>query len=399
MRLNNAWHLAYCTNIHRGETWEETFSALKTHTLGVRDRVSPADPFAIGLRLSQRAASELSTGKNLTDFRRWLEANRCYVFTINGFPYGQFHGTRVKEQVYAPDWTTLERLSYTNLLFDLVAELVPAGVEGSVSTLPGSFKPFITELAQRKRIISHLWACVEHIERLEQRTGKRFHLGLEPEPLGLFENTSETLAFFDEVRAARPGDGRWQERLGVNYDACHFAIQFEEAGDALSRLRAAGLRISKLHLSSALRLQPSAVVRERLRGFVEPTYLHQVIARGVDGRLTRFVDLPEALDAAAQQDFLSAPASDEWRVHFHVPLHWSGDGIFQNTRGHLEQVFAELHRDPSLCRHLEIETYTWEVMPGALRARSVVDQIAAEYAWCRQELTRPAPVGTESAQP
>jgi hypothetical protein len=387
MRLKHARHLAYCTNIHRGETWDETFSALGTHTLAVRDRVCPAEPFAIGLRLSQRAAAELSAGKNMADFRRWLDLNRCYVFTVNGFPYGQFHGTRVKEQVYSPDWSTVERLSYTNLLFDLLAELVPPGVEGSVSTLPGSFKAFITDPAhQRKRIVSHLWACVEHIERLENRTGKRFHLGLEPEPLGLFENTPETLAFFDELRAARPGDERWRARLGVNYDTCHFALQYEQAPTALSQLRSADIRISKLHLSSALRLRPTPSALEALRSFAEPTYLHQVIARDLDGRLARFTDLPDALNAATDNASLCSPATDEWRVHFHVPLHWQGDDVFSNTAAHLTDALKILNQDPALCSHFEIETYTWEVMPADLRTRTVVDQIASEYAWCLPRL-------------
>ena len=140
MRLNHGLHLAYCTNVHRGETWRETFDSLKTHTLAVRERVCPRGPFAIGLRLSCQAAKELYDPKSILEFQRWLETNSCYVFTINGFPYGRFHGTRVKEQVYAPDWTSPERLAYTNLLFELLAKLLPAGIEGSVSTVPGSFK-------------------------------------------------------------------------------------------------------------------------------------------------------------------------------------------------------------------------------------------------------------------
>ena len=97
----------------------------------------------IGLRLSNQAARELAEPPTLLAFQKWLGQHGCYVFTINGFPYGRFHGGRVKEQVFAPDWSTRERLDYTNLLFDLLAQLVPAGVEGSVSTLPGSFKEFI----------------------------------------------------------------------------------------------------------------------------------------------------------------------------------------------------------------------------------------------------------------
>src|SRR5271155_664834 len=183
MKLNQGLHLAYCTNIHRGETWPETFDSLKNYSLAVRKRVCPRAPFAIGLRLSHRAAVELYDPKTLLEFQRWLEKNSCYVFTLNGFPYGRFHGARVKEKVYLPDWTSPERLAYTNLLFDLLAQLLPAGIEGSVSTVPGSFKEFVKTSAQKKSIRENLWNCVEHISRVSEKSKKKLHLGLEPEPL------------------------------------------------------------------------------------------------------------------------------------------------------------------------------------------------------------------------
>src|SRR5947209_5322428 len=140
MKLNHGLHLSYCTNVHRGETWAETFEALERYTLAVKQRVCPEGPYAIGLRLSHQAATELKQPEALLHFEKWLDENDCYVFTINGFPYGKFHGTRVKEQVYLPDWSSAERVSYTRLLFDLLAELLPAGLEGSVSTVPCGFK-------------------------------------------------------------------------------------------------------------------------------------------------------------------------------------------------------------------------------------------------------------------
>ena len=127
MRLAHGIHLAYCTNVHRGGNWAETFASLENDVLRVREAVVPDEPYAIGLRLGADAAQELVDGENLKNFRRWLDEKNCYVFTINGFPYGNFHGTRVKEQVYLPDWTSPERLAYTNLLFDILAELSDDG--------------------------------------------------------------------------------------------------------------------------------------------------------------------------------------------------------------------------------------------------------------------------------
>src|SRR5260221_12740422 len=173
MKLSHGLHLAYCTNIHRGETWSETFEGLQKYTLAVRERVCPGKPYAIGLRLSNRAATELSEHTRLLEFQRWLSNHNCYVFTINGFPYGEFHGTRVKEQVYRPDWTSPERLAYTNLLFDLLAELVPAGVEGSGSTPPRPVKGIITTPEQEKVIRADLLPCRADITRGGRPAGRQ----------------------------------------------------------------------------------------------------------------------------------------------------------------------------------------------------------------------------------
>ena len=178
MKLSHGLHLAYCTNIHRGEHWEQTFDALNQYTLKVRRQVCPEKPYAVGLRLSAVAAQELSRPNALAGFQKWLENENCYVFTINGFPYGTFHGTRVKEQAYQPDWTAIERLQYTNLLFDLLASLLPEGVDGSVSTVPVSHKNFISNDRQTREARKNLWKCVDHIEQLSRRTGKKLRLGL-----------------------------------------------------------------------------------------------------------------------------------------------------------------------------------------------------------------------------
>ncbi len=199
MILKHGLQLAYCTNVHRGETWAETLHSLEHHVLRVKDRVLPRGLYAIGLRLSDQASRELSDPKTLLDFQRWLDEHECYVFTINGFPFGQFHGERVKEKVYLPDWTDPRRLAYTNRLFDLLAELLPAGVSGSVSTLPGSFKDFITSAEHERAIYDNIWRSVEHIAALSERTNHELHLGVEPEPFGWFENAAETVAFFDRL--------------------------------------------------------------------------------------------------------------------------------------------------------------------------------------------------------
>jgi hypothetical protein len=380
MQLKHGRHLAYCTNIHRGETWHETFDSLKNYTLAVREKICPQKPFAIGLRLSNQAAIELSEKKTLLQFQRWLEKNSGYVFTINGFPFGNFHGARVKEKVYQPDWTSPARLAYTNLLFNLLAKILPAGIEGSVSTLPGSFKEFIFTREQEIEIRKKIFRCVEHIARVSEKSKKVLHLGLEPEPLGLFENSAETISFFEKLRAENKNDPRLEKFLGVNYDCCHFAIEFEEPQTALAAFQNAGIKISKIHLSSALKCQPTLAAREKLKKFADDVYLHQVIARDETGKLKFYRDLPDALAPNLKLKTQNSKLS-EWRIHFHVPLHAPAILPFKNTNDHLLGVLDWLAENPKLCSHLEMETYTWEVLPPELKSLSVVDQLAAEYDW------------------
>ena len=382
MKLLDGIHLAYCTNVHRGENWAETFAALERHVLPVRRRVAPGQPYAIGLRLGHRAAEELAVPAALLAFQQWLEQHECYVFTINGFPYGSFHGTRVKEQVYAPDWSTPERLAYTQRLFQLLVQLAPPGAAASVSTVPASFKGFIAaEPARRAAILRNLTACGRFLADLAEKTGRDLHLGLEPEPCCLIETSEETVQFFNDWRASEPAVERESllRYVGVNYDCCHLAVEFESAPTALDRIAAAGLRLSKLHLSSALRVKPDAAGRAAVSAFVEPVYLHQVVVGRGQTVLRRYIDLPDALASDV------SAADEEWRVHFHVPLHASPGAPFHDTRDHLLGALDWLKNHRGACAHLEMETYTWEVLPPAMRL-PIEDQLVREYAWTLQAL-------------
>lgn len=378
MRLSHGIHLGYCTNIHRGETWPETRAALATHTSRVRQAISPDQPYGIGLRLSAQAARDLAQPGELDRFKAWLDQENSYVFTINGFPYGKFHGTRVKELAYAPDWTQPERLEYTCLLFDLLAELTPLGCPASISTLPGSFKEFVRDESQVSAIIDHLIQCHRHIETLRQRTGRDLHLGLEPEPLCLLETTPETLLFFERLTTESGDAASLLRNIGVNFDTCHLAVEFEDPRESLARLTAAGLRISKLHLSSALALTPDAATLDLLREFRDEVYLHQVVDRSAQGELCRFRDLHEALLAVQQGTHIPG---EEWRVHFHIPLHTAPRAPFRDTRNQLTSALDWLQENPSLCQCLEMETYTWEVLPANLRSDDVTGQLVREYEW------------------
>ena len=385
MKLSNQAHLAYCTNVHRGNSWQETFDSLENYVMKVREGVAPEERFAIGLRLGADAARELADPRELYEFRKWLDQKNAYVFTINGFPYGNFHGSRVKEEVYQPDWTTNERMDYTLLLFSILEKLLEPGEEGSVSTLPGSFKEFLPNQEIPDILLQKVDACALEIEKLADSKNLDLHLGMEPEPLGLFETTPETVSFFDKLLDKGTDEEIIRKRIGVNYDCCHLAIEFEDAHEGLDSLVKNGIRLSKLHLSSALSAKPTENNLLRLKDFIEPVYLHQVTL-GKDGQcIRRIKDLDTALE---MQMAGNLPEADEWRIHFHVPLHASPGGDMGDTRLHVIDTLFWLSKNPNACRHLEMETYTWEVLPEKLQAGTVVEQVGKEYQWTLEQMDK-----------
>lgn len=392
-------HLTYCTNVHRGESWPDIFIALRRHLPEVKRRASPHAPMGVGLRLSAIAAEALDAPDALGALREFLASEQLYVFTINGFPYGPFHGERVKEQVYAPDWRMPERLAYTDRLAGLLAALLPddqPGLFGSVSTVPGAFRASAGTDA-RTAIAEALLRHAAHLAALEDRTGRRIALALEPEPMCLMETTVEAVGFFEEFlfttdaaarfaalsgRAPAAAERLLRRHLGLCLDVCHAAVEFEAPADSLAILRRAEVAVAKLQLSSALAIpRMDLPAAELLRRFDDGVYLHQVVERGPDG-LTRYLDLPEALTAWHGG---GAPGR-EWRVHCHVPVfHDAPLGRFATTQPTLLDMLAR-QRDEGISPHLEVETYTWDVLPPELRSGGLDAAVARELAWVQDRL-------------
>jgi len=396
MRLggDRSAHLTYCTNIHPGETWAEVRRNLENEVLRVKARVAPDRSFGVGLRLSAAAASSLADAAVLDELRAFLSSNDMYVFTINGFPYGPFHGTRVKEDVYRPDWLEEERLHYTDTLATLLAALLPAGLFGSISTVPGCFKPRAADPAAAVAMAERLVRHVSTLVRIERDTGKRIALALEPEPFCVLETVAESIAFFEAHLFGRAAvamlsglsglggpaaEEALRRHLGVCFDACHAAVEFEEPKTAVGALQGAGIPIHKVQVSAGLRVvPPSPSNRAALLPFAEDVYLHQVVARGKGG-LRRYADLAPALaDPAASSD-------DEWRIHFHVPLFREELGPFRNTQAFLRELLA-LQAKEEFTAHLEVETYTWHVLPPEYRGRDVAEDVAREMRWTLEAL-------------
>lgn len=384
--------LTYCLNIHPTQNWAAVREALLGPVRAVKAAQSPEATFSVGLRLSAQALEELRAPDARAELKEILAREDYRVVTMNGFPFGPFHGVPVKENVYQPDWKRRARLDYTCWLADLMAELGAAGDILSLSTVPGTYKPLAA--GAEAKMADNLLKAVAHCVELERRTRVTIAIALEPEPCCFLETIEESVAFFrdhlfsaqavarlaelgglpeDEARAALP------RHLGLCYDVCHAAVEFEDPAASIDALRAAGIPIHKLQLSAALRVpHVDAARREALAPFCERTYLHQVVAKRAQG-IVRYPDLPQALADDASQD------GEEWRVHFHVPIFVEAIPPFETTQSFLREILA-LHRRRPISPQLEVETYTWQVLPETLRGDSVETAIVRELEWVTTQL-------------
>ncbi len=377
-------HLTYCTNVHPGEELPAVLDALNAHLPRIKAIAAPDRRFGVGLRLSAIAAAALS---DPSDLAATLDRHGAYAFTLNGFPYGTFHGAVVKTAVYAPDWSAPARLAYTNRLADILAALLPSGVVGSISTVPLAYRPHAADRVDA--ITANLLRHVAHLIGIERTTGRRIALALEPEPCCALETIAEAVAWFETHLFARTATAALarstglshggaadaiRRHVGLCYDVCHAAVEFEDPATSIAQLRGAGIAIPKLQLSSALRIPAMTHdIARAIGAFDEAVYLHQVVTRRA-GRLTRYLDLPDAL---AQID---SELGSEWRVHFHVPIFLRDLGTFSTTQDILAEVI-ELHRVEPIAPHLEVETYTWDVLAPEHRRGDLDAAIARELGW------------------
>jgi hypothetical protein len=389
-------HLSYSTLVHPGDTWAEMWSSLTTYLPRVKQRVSPDAPFGVSLRLSARAAATLAADPaERARLREFLADNDLYVYTVNAFVYGDFKNTVVKEEVYEPDWRTEERVRYTMNVADILAEIAPVSVNPSIQTPPLAFKGRVTGPEVVDELTRQVQRVVAYLVRLERQTGTTVTLAIEPEPQCWLETTEETIAYFrDHLYSARgvtalataadlpvaEAHAALRRHLGVVYDVCHQAVEYEEPRDALAALLAAGIPVLKLQLAAALRVpEVTQADVDRLRRFADSIYLTQTVERR-NGRITRFLNMEDAFAAWER-----APGPREWRTHFHVPVFLADLGEVQTTRYAIEQAL-EVHRELPQSRQLEIETYTWDVLPDELKTGDIVDYVSRELEWVRGQL-------------
>lgn len=397
MFIENKYHLTYCTNIHPGQDWESTFTSIKKHVPGIKNSVSPNTPFGLGLRLSNKASEELEQGTHMEEFKSWLQEQDVYIFTMNGFPYGNFHNERVKDDVHTPDWTTNERLIYTQRLFNQLAELIPEDINGGISTSPISYKHWFSDDEKKKTAFlkgaENMVKVAMQLYELERTMGKYLHLDIEPEPDGFLENTAEVLSFYTDyllpvaqeiVSKKLNLDASQIEKLvkrhiTVCYDICHFSLAYEDPNETFAKFKEAGIQVGKVQVSAALKIlfknKDKSEVWNLLEKFNEPTYLHQVTEKK-DGIVKTYNDLPVVLEEKKDVE--------ELRAHFHVPIFMESFGALDSTQDQILNTLDYLKKD-AISEHLEIETYTWDVLPAGLK-EDLSHSIIREIEWLKDHV-------------
>ncbi|KQM80924.1 metabolite traffic protein EboE [Agromyces sp. Leaf222] len=384
--------LSYCTNVHPAEDLDGVLDQL-TRYAGPARRAAGLDRLGVGLWLPAPLAHRLAEDPGARErLRAGLEAEGLEVRTINAFPFTAFHAEVVKLDVYRPDWTDPRRADYTLDCARVLADLLHDGAVGSISTLPLGWR-FPWTPAEDDAATAALDRVSTGLRELRDRTGRTIRLAIEPEPGCVLDTVDDIV----EWLSPRLGPGRLDpEFIGICLDTCHLAASFADPAETVRRVGRAGIRIPKVQASAALHIadpsEPAA--REALAAFAEPRYLHQTRALAPDGVVLRADDLPDALDEVA-----GLRTDGPWRVHFHVPLHLEPEAPLSSTTDVLRRAVAAVRELPDGdSAHLDVETYTWTVLPGG--AGDLVEGIAAELRWAAGELLGdPAGAAPGAARP
>ena len=389
--------LTYSTLVHPGDTWDEMWNSLITFVPRVKERVAPRESFGISLRLSNSSASTLVNDKSKREqLKRFLGENDMFLYTVNAFPYGPFKGRTVKEQVYEPDWRTDERTQYTINVAEILGDVAPPGTSPSIQSAPLGFKPRVTGPDVVALYTEHVMQVAARLVEIRERTGRTIGLSLEPEPFCFLETTDETVDYFTNhlysgASAARLAKlagipisealNALRRHVGIVFDICHQAVEYENIAESLQKLVNAGIPVFKLQEAAALYVpQVNQKSIDVLQRYAETIYLTQTIEKK-DGQFSKFLNLEDAFAKWR-------PSSDarEWRTHIHVPVFLDDLGAFRTTRFAIEDALR-FHKANPLSRQLEIETYTWDVLPDSLKTGDIVDYVCREIEWVRGQLS------------
>ncbi len=377
--------IGYCTNVHAGVDLEATQANLSKYAARVKQLVSPNNPMGIGLWLAAPAAQQLLDSEQTTDFRDWLAAQGLVPFTLNGFPYGNFHNEVVKHDVYKPTWHDLDRLQYTKNLAAILDAILPAGKTGSISTLPIAWGKKSLTTEQWNSTVRQLLELVDFLHELQQTTGRTIHVCIEPEPGCALDVAADMIDLFQNRLLPQGSADKILRHIRVCHDICHSAVMFESQADVLRQYQALGIQVGKIQVSSAVQVDFSQLAVgdrtaafEQLTSFNEPRYLHQTCIREPNQSIHFHQDLSVALETVADPQSLE----NAWSVHFHVPIFLESLGLLSTSQHDILECLEVCKSMPNL-EHFEVETYAWNVLPEHLQQSDLAQGIADELLWFR----------------
>jgi hypothetical protein len=393
---NGLGQLTYSTLVHPGDNWDEIWNSLTTYVPKVKERFSPNQRFGVSLRLAAESANTLVNSRAERDkLKKFLDDNDMYLYTVNAFPYGPFKGRIVKEQVYEPDWRTDERTQYTINVAEVLADVAPEGSAPSIQSPPLGFKPRVTGPDVIDAFTEHILRVAAHLIELKERTNRTVGLALEPEPYCFLETTDETVAYFTNhlysgksaarlAKLARipisEAHAALRRHVGTVFDICHQAVEYEDISVSLQKLVDAGIPVFKLQEAAAIQVpQVNEKAIDVLHRYAETIYLTQTKERK-EGKDKMFLNLEDAFEA-----WKTNPGPREWRTHIHVPVFLDDLGAFRTTRFAIEDAL-KFHKANPVSRQLEIETYTWDVLPDSLKTGNIVDYVCKELEWVKGQL-------------
>lgn len=394
---NGLGHLTYSTLVHPADDWDQIWHSLNTYVPKVKERFAGNKRFGVSLRLSAKSAETLvNSPADRAKLKKFLDDNNMYLYTVNAFVYGHFKGELVKEQVYEPDWRSEERTQYTMNVASVVADVAPKDVMPSIQTSPLGFKPRVTGQDVVDSYTTNVLRVARHLVDLEAKTGVTVTLGLEPEPYCFLETTDETVDYFTNHLYAGKSVEKFakmsglpiaeamaalRRHVGIVYDICHLAVEYEDITESLQKLVDAGVPIVKLQEAAALHIpEVTQAAIDTLKRYSKTIYLTQTIEKK-DGKLTKYLNVDDAI-----ADWEKNPGGKrEWRTHIHVPVFLDDLGQFRTTRFAIADAL-EFHKLKPLSRHLEVETYTWDMLPDSLKTGDIVEYVCRELEWVRGQL-------------
>jgi hypothetical protein len=371
------FNLSYCLNAFDFTSdWKYTLTEIDRCFNTVREMsgFSSDKMTGLGFWTSEFFLELMRDPDNFRYLQEFLEKRNYYISTVNAFPYGVFHNQPVKDKVYMPNWLNEKRVDFTIKAAEFLEKFLPDGGSGSISTLPGAYRRHIRDYnGDSLRLIArNLEKTAEYLAYLYEKTGKKIRLGIEMEPDCIWETPDEFAGFYKKYMLPNRYS---REYIGVCYDTCHQELIENGPGAGLEILERYEIPVVKIQLSAALQIQNGAKFAD-IKEFDEPVYLHQTrIFNEKNGTICEtFSDIPELRSYSGDDVTL--------KCHFHLPLFWDSDNTsFKSARKELLAVIRYIKANPGFCRDLEIETYTYSVLPDCVDFRSIGSAVSKEYDW------------------